>query len=196
MATMSRFGKAAAAGWLLAVCLPGVVSAADKGTNQAANQQAERQAERQAARAEAREANQQANAAQQALNAPVLMRFLQMSPHEREAALSRLPPKRRKQIEQKLENFSKRPPAQQARVLDQRQRLMALPPEKQAVAREALNQFRSIDAPRRLVIAAQLRRLSAMTDEQRAAVLDRPAFRARFSDAEIQMMNNLIGIVP
>jgi hypothetical protein len=192
---MTRYGKAALAVWLLAVCLPGVASAADHAADQA-TKRAEKQAQRQAARAQAREANRQANAAQQALRAPVLMRFLQMSPGEREAALSKLPPARRKQIEQKLENFAKRPAAQQARVLNQRQRLMALPPGKQAVAREALNQFRAIDGPRRLVIAAQLRRLGAMTDEQRAAVTSRPGFRARFSDTEIQMMNNLIGIVP
>src|SRR6185437_2608336 len=122
MTTMTRYGKAAALGLLLVVCLPGVVSAADK-----ADDRAEKQAQRQRERAQAREANQQANAAQQALNAPVLMRFLQMSPAEREAALSKLPPERRKQIEQKLENFSKRPAAQQARVLSQRERLMALP---------------------------------------------------------------------
>jgi hypothetical protein len=189
--TMSRYGKTAVAGWLLAVCLPCALSAADQPPDRAA-----KRAEKQAARAEAREANRQANAAQQALSAPVLMRFLQMSPEEREAALSRLPPERRRKIEQKLENFSKRPAAQKARVLDQRQRLMALPREKQAVAREALSQFRAIDRPRRLVIAAQLRRLGNMTEEQRAAVMSRPAFRARFSDAEIQMMNNLIGIVP
>lgn len=194
MGMMSRYGKAALAGCLLAVSLPGVLSAADQAAKQASKQATERAAKQ--AERQARQANQRANASRQALNAPVLMRFLEMSPEERNAALSRLPPARRKQIEQKLEAFSKRPAAQQARVLDQRQRLMALPPEKQAVAREALNQFRAIDGPRRLVIAGQLKRLSAMTPDERAEVLSRPRFRARFSDAELEMMNNLIGIVP
>jgi len=82
-----RYGKAAAAGMLLAVCLPGVASAADK-----AAKRAEKQAERQAAKEAAQESNKQARAAQQALNAPRVLRLEQMSPEEREAALAKLPP--------------------------------------------------------------------------------------------------------
>lgn len=189
---------------LLAMWLPLCASAGDKPAknppparvNGKVDKQAEKQAQRQAAKAQVQEANQSARAAQQALNAPVLMRLLQMSPDEREAALSRLPPDRRKQIEEKLENFSKRPAEQQARVLDQQKRLTALPPERQAVARQALTEYQAIDGPRKVVIAAQLARLNAMTPEQRAVLMNRPAFRGRFSDTEIQMMNNLIGIVP
>jgi hypothetical protein len=162
---------------LLAVCLPGVVSAADK--------KAERQAERQAAKE-----------ARQALNQTRVLRLEQMSPEERDAALAKLPPEQRARIEQRLETFSKRPAAQQERIIDQQKRLMALPPEKRQEARQALSDLVNTQPPRRGVIAAQLRKLSTMSDEDRAQYMNSARFRAQFSEQEIQLMNNLRGIVP
>jgi len=176
---------------LLAVCLPGVVSAADKEAKKA-----ERQAERQAVKEAAQETNKQARAARQALNAPRVLRLEQMSPEQRKAALAKLPPDQRARIEQRLDNFSKRPPEQQQRVIDQQKRLMALPPERRQQARQALADLVNTQPPRRGVIAAQLRKLSPMSDEARTQYMNSARFRAQFSDQEIQLMNNLRGIVP
>ena len=62
--------------------------------------------------------------------------------------------------------------------------------------RQSLNDYRNIPGPRRNVVVAAMNRLNAMTDEQRATVMAKPAFRSQFSEAEIVMMNNLRGIVP
>jgi len=119
-----------------------------------------------------------------------------MSPEEREAALAKLPPDQRARIQQRLENFSKRPPEQQRRVIDQQKRLMALPPEQLQQARQALADLVNTQPPRRGVIAAQLQKLSTMSDEERSQYMNSARFRAQFSEQEIQLMNSLRGIVP
>jgi len=152
--------------------------------------------QQQANRTQAQAANQEARAAQQALNAPNVARLAQMSPEERAAALAQLPPARRQQLEQRLEKFSQLPPGQQARILSQYNRMQALPPERREQVRLSLEEYNSIQPPRKGVIGAELTRLSTMTDEQRASYMNRPGFRARFSEPEIRLMNDLRGIVP
>jgi hypothetical protein len=46
------------------------------------------------------------------------------------------------------------------------------------------------------VIAAQLKKLSTMSDDERTEYMESPRFRAQFSEQEIDLMNNLRGIVP
>lgn len=156
----------------------------------------EKAAQKQAARSQAQETNQQARAAAQALNASPLNRFIQMTPEERAAALAKLPPARRQQLEQRLANFSKLPPEEQTRRQNQLKKIESLPPEKQDQVRQSLGEYLNIPGPRRMVIINQMNRLNDMTDEQRNTVMAKPQFRARFSEAEIVMMNNLRGIVP
>jgi hypothetical protein len=187
--------------FLMSVWLPLAAIAADKKPKPTAPAKAARPAQQKAAgqvaaKTQAQASNQAAREAQQALNAPFLMHLAQMSPEERDAALARLPPARRQMLEQRLENFAKRPADQQARVLNQYERLQALPPERREQAREALAEYNSIMPPRKGIIGIELNRLSSMTDEQRASVMSAPRFRLIFSEAEIQMMKNLNGIVP
>jgi len=42
----------------------------------------------------------------------------------------------------------------------------------------------------------EMTRLSTMSPAMRADFMSKPAFRARFSEPEIRMMNDLQGIVP
>ena len=169
-------------------------------------QQMPPKAARQAAnQAQAQVVNQQARAALQALNASNLPAGLnlqrlaqlsQMSQEERAAALGRLPPAMQQRIEQRVENFQRWPPDQQARVVSQYERFSALPPERKEQARESLTEYLNTPPPRKGVIALELNKMGSMTEEQRANYMGKPAFRSRFSESEIQMMNNLHGIVP
>ena len=153
-------------------------------------------ARQQASRAKAQESNQAARSAAQALNAPMVMKLAQMSPEERAAALAKLPPERRQQLEERLDNFAKRLPEQQARDLSQAKRLEALPPDRRIQVRESLRELQETPPPRRSVIGVELNKLGSMTDEQRDNYMSKPAFIRRFSPSEIEMMNNLHGIVP
>lgn len=181
--------------WLALGCVS-VRGAQPKQPKPPAERPAANPQQKQAARTQAQAANQQARAARQALNAPRLMRLAQMSPEERAAALAKLPPGQRQQLEQHLENFSKLPPEQQARAINQYQRMEALPPERREQVREALTQYNSIQPPRKGVIALEMTRLSTMSPEFRADYMGKPVFRKQFSEAEIRMMNDLQGIVP
>lgn len=160
-------------------------------------------AARQAAnKTQAKAANAQARAAQQALNAPklpgglTLQRLAQMTPEERAAALADLPPARRQSIEQKVQNYANLTPEQQQLYQNEAERLRALPPDKREDVRESLREFRQTPQPRRAVLRREMNRLAAMPEEQRSVYMSRPAFRSRFSEAEIRMMNNLRGILP
>jgi hypothetical protein len=196
--------------WLIipvVVWLP-LASAADPPKNAAAKpnphvaNQAANEAARQEKKAQTQAAKEQARATQQALNAPklpgglTLDRLAQMSPEERSAALGNLPAARQQQIEKRLDAYRAMPPAAQARVQNQVQRLDALPPDKRASVRQSLAEFRNTEMPRRTVIARELAHLSTMTDAQRATYMSKPAFRGRFSESEIQMIDNLREIIP
>ncbi len=74
--------------------------------------------------------------------------------------------------------------------------MAALPPERRAMVRQSLADLQSIQGPRRAAIMLELNKLGGMTDEQRLSYMSRPGFRARFSAPEIQLMDNLHGIVP
>jgi hypothetical protein len=126
----------------------------------------------------------------------MVARLAQMSPEERTAALARLPPLRQQQLAQKLNEFAALPPEQQARYLGQTARIMSLSPERQAEVHLSLTDYQNTPGPRKAVLANEMTRLSTMTDEQRANYMAKPNFRQRFSVPEIEMMNNLRGIVP
>lgn len=153
-------------------------------------------------KARAQVANDQARAAQQALNAPslpgglTLQRLAQMPPEERAATLANLPPARQKQIEDKVQNFLNLPQDEQARILRQLEHMQALPPDKREDVRQSLREYQMTPQPRKVVITRELNYLATLTDEQRSNYMSKPAFRSRFAESEIQMMNNLRGIVP
>jgi hypothetical protein len=74
--------------------------------------------------------------------------------------------------------------------------MAALPKERQAQVRQSLMDLQAIQPPRRGVILLELNKLGGMTEEQRANYISKPAFRKSYSGAEIQLMDNLHGIVP
>src|ERR1019366_2341366 len=83
--------------------------------------------QRPAPRAQAQQQQkQQQQARKQADNHPgeqLLGKLSRMTPEEREQALAAFPPARRAQIEQRIRNFEKLPPAAQMRMLDRLERL-------------------------------------------------------------------------
>ncbi len=159
-------------------------------------------ARQQANRTQVQAANQQARAAAQALNARrlpanlTLQHLAEMTPEERGTALSALPPARQANIERMVQNYLKEPPEQRAREQEQEKRIADLPAERGMRVRQSLLELRDTQPPRRGVIMLELSRLSGMTEEQRSTYMSKPAFRSRFSQPEIEMMESLKGIVP
>jgi mRNA-degrading endonuclease RelE of RelBE toxin-antitoxin system len=125
-----------------------------------------------------------------------LEKLLNLSPEARNKALSSLPPQRRAQIEQKLDEWQKRPPEQRARELARYQLMHSLPaPTKQQV-RASLKQLSELPQPRRALVNQQIRRLAPLSDTDRRALMSSEEFRSKFTPAEQQMIADISLITP
>jgi len=82
-----------------------------------------------------------------ALPGPALQRLAQMTPQQRQKALSRLPPERRARIEEELDRLEKLPPDQRARLLQRYDEFQGLPRDRQAAVRSELQALRKLPTP-------------------------------------------------
>ena len=78
------------------------------------------------------------------LPAPAVERFLQMSPEDRERALSQLTPERRQQVEQRLNRLQQLPPEQAQRLQDVYPAFMNLRPVRRQAVRQEIQELRQM----------------------------------------------------
>jgi hypothetical protein len=78
------------------------------------------------------------------LPAPAVERLLQMSPEDRERALSRLTPERRQQVEQRLDRLQQLSPEQRQRLQDVYPAFSNLRPARQQAVRQEIQQLRQM----------------------------------------------------
>ncbi len=78
------------------------------------------------------------------LPAPAVERFLQMSPEEREKALSQLTPERRAQVEQRLKRLEQLPAGQRQELQDVYPAFMNLRPARQQAIRQEIRLLRQL----------------------------------------------------
>jgi hypothetical protein len=78
------------------------------------------------------------------LPAPAVERFLQMSPEDRERALSQLAPERRQQVEQQLNRLQQLSPEQAQRLQDVYPAFMNLRPVRQKAVRAEIQELRQM----------------------------------------------------
>jgi Protein of unknown function (DUF3106) len=108
------------------------------------------------------------------LPAPAVERFLQMSPEDRERALSQLKPERRQQVEQQLSRLQQLSP-------EQMQRLQDLYPV-----------FESLRPVRRQAVRAELQELRQMKPAERKDRLNSDA--GNYSPEEMSILRQVTGI--
>ena len=99
-------------------------------------------------------------------------RLLNMSPEERERALSSLPPGRRAQIEKRIDNLQSMPLKQRERQLDMAKRLESLPQDRQPVVRK------------------EIQDIARMTFRERRERLHSDEFNQSYSPEEQQLMRD------
>jgi hypothetical protein len=132
-------------------------------------------------------------------NAPqaeLFEKLMRMTPEEREQALSKLPPARRTQIEQRIGNFQKLAPAAQERQLGRLERLDNLPPKERNEVRRSMNQLKDLPDDRKKAINRELQYMTGMSDEERLSHMNGEEFRNRYSSDDQQMIGNLAKILP
>jgi hypothetical protein len=78
------------------------------------------------------------------LPAPAVERLLQMSPEDRERALSRLTPERRQQVEQRLDRLQQLSPDQRQRLQDVYPAFNSLRPARQQAVRQEIQELRQM----------------------------------------------------
>jgi hypothetical protein len=114
-----------------------------------------------------------------------------MTPEERQRALEKLPPERRREIQQKLQQFHSLPPAERQQLQQRYQAFSQLPPEQQAHARELFKQFNGLPEDRRPMVRQEFEQLRSMPESERSSRMNSEAFRGRFTPSEQQMLQDL-----
>jgi hypothetical protein len=113
------------------------------------------------------------------LPAPQLQRLMQMTPEQRERALSRLPPEQRQDVENRLNQFERQ--------------FQRLPPEQQAALQQRYEAFSKLPQDRRTAIRQELQQLRTMTPAQRADRLNSDDARQSFSPDELSILRGVAG---
>src|SRR5579871_2067423 len=122
---------------------------------------------------------------------PALERWSRMTPEERGRALARLSPERRRELQQKLQEFRNLPPEQKQQLGERYRAFSQLPPDRQNHARELFRQFNSLPDDRRPLVKQEYEQLRAMPESEREVRMNSEAFRSRYSPSEQQMLRDL-----
>ena len=120
-----------------------------------------------------------------------LEQWLRMTPEEKRSALAKLPPERRRELQQKLQQYRNLPPVEQQQLQERYRAFSQLPPEQQNHARELFRQFNSLPEDRRPMVKREYEQLRSMPESERNARMNSEAFRNRYSPAEQQMLHDL-----
>ncbi len=125
----------------------------------------------------------------------VLERLEKMTPEQRNRVLSKLPPERRKKVEEGLERFHQLPPSEQAQLRNRLERFDQLPPERQAAARRLFARFNQLPEDRRQLLGEEFRLLRNLDDPDRRARINSDEVRSRFTLAEQQLLQDFVGLL-
>lgn len=125
----------------------------------------------------------------------VLDRLEKMSPEQRERVLSKLPPERRKKVEEGLERFHQLPPSEQERLRNRLERFDQLPPERQAAARRLFARFNQLPEERRQLLREEFQLLRKLEDQDRRARINSDEIRSRFTLAEQQLLQDFSNLL-
>jgi len=137
------------------------------------------------------QANAGARAESKEAPPPNIERWNRMTPEERGQALAKLPPERRRELQQKLQEFRNLPPEQKQQLGERYRAFSQLPPEQQNHARELFRQFNSLPEDRRPMVKQEYEQLRGMSESERTARMNSEAFRSRYNPSEQQMLRDL-----
>jgi Protein of unknown function (DUF3106) len=123
-------------------------------------------------------------------------RFNRMPPEERQKALEKLPPERRKRLEEQLDQYNHLTPEQRRQ---ERLRYQAFnqqfPPDKQNQARRLFRQFGELPAERQGPLRKEFESLRALPDAERRARINSDEFRSKYDSHEQRILRDLSGLV-
>jgi hypothetical protein len=116
--------------------------------------------------------------------AAVIERWNNMTPEQRRKALDRVPPERRRRIEEQLEQYSNLSPEERRALRFRWEMFSQLPPERQDEARRLFRQFSQLPQARQSRLREEFQQLRAMPEPERAARLESSEFREAYTVRE------------
>lgn len=122
-------------------------------------------------------------------------RFNRMSPEERQKALAKLPPERRKRIEDRLNRYNSLTPDQRRELRYRYQAFNQLPPDKQNQARRLFRQFGELAPERQAPLRQEFESLRSMPDAERRARMNSDEFRNKYDGHEQKLLGDLSGLL-
>jgi hypothetical protein len=135
--------------------------------------------------------------APRALAGPTILdRLESMSPEERRRLLDKLPPERRKRLEQRLAAYEALPPAERERLRRQYDTFRALTPAQKQATRSLFRRFMELPPGRRQVLRQEAARLAQMPWPRRRTRMASPDFQSRYAPEEQQILRALAAITP
>ena len=127
---------------------------------------------------------------------PAFERWRQLSPEERQRAIEKLPPERRRRLQEQFDRLDHMP-EQQRRWLEQRyERFRNLPPERQQRIREVYQRMRDLPEDRQWMVHREFRHLMNLTESERQERIESEEFRDRFTNDERRMLTDLVRLLP
>ena len=127
----------------------------------------------------------------------VVERFSQLSPTERQEALSKLPPARREMMERRLERWNQTPVEQRKRLAGSYAQFREMSPEKQQEVRQLFRRFSETFPPeRRPEAQAAIRRLRKADPEERKTILNNRRFVTNYSEEERKLLEQMAAEIP
>jgi hypothetical protein len=128
-------------------------------------------------------------------NAQVI-RFLRLTPEERQIAIDKMPIANQEPIRKKMAEFDALPAEERERQLKLWDGVTKLPKDKQDLVNQRLREVWQLPPDRRLGIRVAYQLLSAKTEEERRVMIDSQAFKDRFTPAEQQIIVDLVKYCP
>jgi hypothetical protein len=120
-----------------------------------------------------------------------IQEFETMSPEQRQRALNRLSPGERRKLQERLDRFNQLPEDQRRTLTNLYNRLHQLPPDRQDSVRIAINRFSEQSPDRQVAIRQELRKMAALSSEQRRQRMKSSDFREAFSKKEQDILKDM-----
>ena len=120
--------------------------------------------------------------------AAVIERWNNMTPEQRRKALDRVPPERRRRIEEQLEQYSNMSPEERRALRFRWEMFNQLPPDRQEEARRLFRQFNLLPVERQSQLREEFQQLRAMPEGERRTRLESSEFRASYTPREQRIL--------
>ncbi len=118
----------------------------------------------------------------------LIERWSKMPPEQRERALSKLDPERRRRIEEQLNWYQNLRPEERDQLRFRADMFNRLPPDRQDVARRLFRQYNQLPLERQNIVRDEFNSLREMSPRDRRARIESSEFQEKFNPREQQFL--------